>query len=1016
MALNYDVAIKCIDENGDNIGAGVKVHAYFYKVDSASSDSTWDGEIRKTAGSSKVSFNLGDNSFLTSEGLIKTGDKILITAWLTDNVDTTIDDKTSKDNNTITRCVNIIHTVDTSSSSWSEDITLMLIDKPICDFSIPDVNKTGHSFTVSNSSTISVGPYSFNGRNDLYQELNHYSQDLFLGREIKETVYDFVENTYTVSGIDDKTYSYIDSNDYNTVHKVYNYLGNYCQVTKDYHILYNKPTIAFDYTFTKLLNSDKHIGVGNDDELKTSQLSYTNYGDSWLQINATFDWYVYDLTQNGSDNSDNYNGKDENFEPTKLYLSSSVDNTKKIRLTINWNDGFDDHSEVLEKIPYLDEYNIKQNFNWITQKGYKVDNIYIPLGDDDKMSVTNINSDDATQDYDSNTQWKTVQWDVTKKKNDGSLDNESLILDKSNSDDYLTIFEFFVKYYHDNTDKAEINQELVYWDGFKDVTKNLNKQFETEKYRITHNFKWSTAVNGDYKVVIHDNDKVTLTNLSIFGPQNNQNLVTEDRYYVTKDKYESYTDETISSDDEEFIYTEDNLTNKPEFYVHKQGNFSIQNIISFYDGYDNVSSEKTKTITAEVLIPNPKFTWSSRYGINKTIVGRDDLVTFTNSSTVSDYYNIEYGIDYLRNLQISWYINNYITATNYSNPNSIGGNTYTDNEDLVEEFLNKELIFKPEINYWTAKDSQDIKMIFFYNDGYFNRNVDLIKTIKTIPYSDLIPGATYTNIIPDRHTDLKFKDNSTNNETRIIDEDWSLIDRFENNSMTIDKQGTDNFQIFLVVGRETETTTTINSNENHTLSQDEIRWDDGFHLKTFSNTYNITTTEYGIIPKFSYSQIYITGPEIEFTDISTKDSGAVFLTYDLEINDKENDGTDAFAAYREINYSDKTQHTYKSVSNSPFESDIANKEVTIFQDYDDGWNRVYDSYTENILVKPNRISQNFDLIPQRHSSDTETADNIITGNNPINFKDSSDTLRIDIYGNKDFTFIKNVNYDIEEIC
>lgn len=1014
MALNYSIAINTINEIGENIG-DAKIHAYFKKNNSSSSESKWDTDIRKTAGNGKISFNLGDGSFLTSEGKIDNGDEILITAWFIDNTDILIDDKSEKAPG-ITRCVNFIHIVDTSSSSYDETFTLLLVQNPICDFNILSVTHTGHNFTIENNSYINQGAFTANGRDDLYQELTHFSQDLFLGLEIEKTNYNLIEINEDKTSIIDYTYSYIDAGDYNTTFTVYNYLGIFCNTSVDYHILYNKPSIDFDFTFTKLLNSDKHIGVGNDDELKTTQLSVTNYGDTWTQLGATFDWYIYDLNQNGTDNSDLYSAQNELFEPTKLYNSSSIDEAKNIKLTINWNDGFDDHQEILIKVPYLDVYNIAQSYDWITQKSYQNNGVYIPLGDDDLMTVSHTNNDDASQDYDSNSQWKSILWTVQKKKNDGGTDNEELEIIRANQNDYNNTFEYFVRFLHNVDDSAIINQKLIYWDGWKDITKNLTKSFVTQNYIINHAYHWSTLKYGDNKVIVHDGDEVTLINDTIFGPQNNQDIVQEDKYNITKNRYISYTDETVIADNEEFIYSIGNLTNTPKFFVKKEGNFNVLNTISYYDGYQDKISTSSKTLTAAVVVPNPKFKWTSRDGTNKTIIGRDDLVTFINESTVTDYYELEFSISSIRNLNIDWYIHNYITAGNYNDPAVIGGATYNTDEDLIQEFIDKELIFTPEINYWTAKTTQEVKMNFAYNDGYFNRDIDLVKNIKTQVYSNLVPGANYTSHLPDRNTDIIFSDNSSNNEGRIINTDWSLTDRYEDNSMTVDKQGQNNLQTWTNISKETELITRVNSNENHTLSQDIIRWDDGFRLKTFTNSYIVSTSVYSINPGFIYKQVFVTGPEIEFTNTGTKNGNAQLLTHDYEIEDKFNDGSDAFTSYQDIPYLEKTQHVYKSVSNSPFEANIANKEVTIFQDYDNGWNRVYDSYTEMIIVKPNRITQDFSLNPIRHLEDTETADNTITGNNPIEFSDSSDTLRLDIEGNKDFSFVKEVNYTIEENC
>jgi hypothetical protein len=354
---------------------------------------------------------------------------------------------------------------------------------------------------------------------------------------------------------------------------------------------------------------------------------------------------------------------------------------------------------------------------------------------------------------------------------------------------------------------------------------------------------------------------------------------------------------------------------------------------------------------------------------------------------------------------------NYITKGNFSEISEIGGDTFEEDDENIVVFLDYDITNEPKLNYYSEKEEQEVSIIFYYNDGFFNRDIFYKKTIKTIAYTDLIPGANYTKTIPDRNTDLVFSDNSSSNENRIINTDWSLTDRYEDNSMTEDKRGDDNLQIFLGVLKNEEITTKINSYENHTLSQDIIRWDNGYKEITFNNSYNIRTTKYDINPLFSYYQEFNTGPEIIFVNESSINEHAVLLSYDYEIEDKNNDGTDAYAEYRNISISELEQkHTYKSVSNSPFENDIENKNVTIFQDYDDGWNEVYDNYSMDICVKPNRISQSFILNPLRHSEDTETANNIITGNNPIEFYDNSTSER----DNK--SFIKKVQYIITEDC
>ena len=204
MALNYSITHNIFEEDGTTRIPDVKVHAYFYKVNASSSPSKWDTQIRRTNGIGQVSLNLGDGSFLTSEGKVDNGDIVLITAWLASNNDTSINDKSSKEAGKILRCVNFIHIVNTSSSSWTENYILPEVMSPTCNINFPNSTLTGHSFTIGNTSTVNEGPFSYNvgnvNRNDLYQNFYKYSQPLFIGREI----FSLIRQLYSVFCINNK--------------------------------------------------------------------------------------------------------------------------------------------------------------------------------------------------------------------------------------------------------------------------------------------------------------------------------------------------------------------------------------------------------------------------------------------------------------------------------------------------------------------------------------------------------------------------------------------------------------------------------------------------------------------------------------------------------------------------------------------------------------------------------------------------------------------------------------------
>lgn len=1014
MSLNYDLQFTVYEEDGLSIVPNAKIHAYFNKVNSSSSSSKYNETIKITNAIGKTSLNCGDFSFLTSNGKIDNGDIILVVAWLTDNTSQT-DDKSSKVASKITRCVNFIHVVNTSKSSWIENFILPEVKASTCNITWPSVANTGHLFTVNNSSNIQEGPYSYNTskvvRSDLYQNITKYGQNLFLGRGIKETEYNFIEYSSTKSLITPISYTFIDAGLYSCYARVYNHLGVYCESQKTYTIKYNKPTIAFDFSFTKLLNTDKHTGVGNDDLLYTVNSSSPNYNDTFIKIQASFDWLIEDLNQNLSNNNTIELNKDKSFILNKLFNTSGA---KNLKLTLNWNDGFDWKKEELTKNPVLDVYSLNIDFSWISVKNYIVLSKYVPIGDDDRTTISNLSLDNSTQNYNSTSQWNTVSYNIIKKKNDGSDDNELFSYIKP-SNLFNEKPQFFIKYHHSDMNPCVITQEVNYWDGFKNIMKTLTKNIITEKYSINQDFTWNTLYYGLNKVATSDSDEVTVSNTSIIQPQNNKDIVLKDYYFVTKNKFTSYLDSTVLVDNEEFTYQNNKLNNFFSFYIRKNGTNNIFNEITFYNGYQEEVISLTKDILSKELTPVLNFTWASRKGFGFYVEGRDDNVEFSQTSHVVDFYGKHYPVVDSRHLSVDWSFRNDITANNFDTISTIGGTRFGLSLSNSNTFDNKDVSFKPKINYLSEKVSQDCSLVFHYNNGYFNLNNSITKQIETRAYTSLIIGANYTHVVPDRNTNVTFSCASTNNYTRIIDEDWTLSDRYSVNSMNTNLRGGDNLQSFIKKARIEIITTKVNSNENHALGQ-LVRWDNGFKEVQFNALYSISTTNYSINPDFDYKNKYKTGPDIQFWNTSTNNGAAVQLKYNLELKDKENSGLDAFKSYNNILIGTIQEHKYKSTSNSPFEPNINNKEVRIIVNYDDGWDEIQSDYSALINVRPNNISQSFLLNPIRNIHDTGINKSIIVGNNPIEFNDTSSTTRIDNSNQLDYSFIKHVEYKIIETC
>jgi hypothetical protein len=426
------------------------MHGYFLKVNDSSSSSVWDTQIRKSLPNGVSTLNLGDGSFLTSEGKIDTGDIVLISAWYSiDGGDTNTDDKSTLTSGEITKCVNFIHTVDVSASSWVEKIVLPDVKPPTCSHIYPNVTLTGHNFTIENSSTVEVGAFIYNigdvNRNDLYQDITKYSQDLYLGRQIENTLYNVGESSSTLIGTNDYTYSYITSGDYNMYTRVFNYLGYYCETTNTVRIKYNQPNIDFTWIGTKQLNTDKKVIIGNDDLSVFTNTSTPNFGDDFTQLQANWDWSIEDTNQNLSDNTDVYTTQVQGYQPSKLF---NTQGDKTISLQLNWHDGFDQQVVNLDKTLFCDVYSINPDFDWSTAKNYLVLGVAESLGDDDLLTINNLSSDNASQDYNSTTEWVSTTYDVTKLLNDGVGDDNEYFSYTSGADTFVNAPSFYIRFLH----------------------------------------------------------------------------------------------------------------------------------------------------------------------------------------------------------------------------------------------------------------------------------------------------------------------------------------------------------------------------------------------------------------------------------------------------------------------------------------------------------------------------------------------------------------------------------------
>jgi len=909
MALNYSIKLKVIDEN-NNIIENAKVHLYFKKNNINSVDSKWDS-IKYTGKTGKVDLNLGNNDFLGSESDIYNNDEVLICVWYSNNK--IGDDKQSKTENTILRCVNFIHKIDLSSKSWTYNVVLLKVKSPILDINISNQTKTNQDINIINNSYLLN--YKINLNNiDLYQSINFFNQDLFIGLNIKNSIYDF-KSIIIKTNQENYNYKFKKSGVYNSEFKVINYLGFSSETfSKQFIITYNKPIINFNYNKT------------NINKIIIKNLSETRFNDNWIDLDVSFKFEISDKNQDNSNNNKEIITKDINYIIENYFKSSG---NKKIKLILVWNDGFNIKSEILEKNIIIDSYKIIQKMDLITQKGYKENNIFIPVGDNDNIIINN--------NIITSIPYK-IKWEVSNLKNN----NIETFYNKDK-------ISFYIKYNHKT---VEIKQIIDFWNGFKNITQIKILNTITKKYILNQDFYWKTKFNGLNKIVISNDDNITLFNNSDIKPFNNiNNSVIE--YKLNNKKINNIFN----------IYSvEDNI---------------IEQKITYYNGYEFITESQKRNIYSRENKIFPDFNWSSRNGENKNIVGRDDIVSFSDLSYYKDFYN---KIKYDRKISIDWKIDNKILKGNFNNNNEISDK----DENNIITILNKDITFKPKINFY-SEGKQEIYFRIKYNNGFIIKYSNWIKKeINIISYNKPILDAIYNNNINDRNIDLIIKDNSVLNN-RIIYIDWNLENQ---NKYKISNNNEIRFK--------------LNKYKDYILKQ-KVYWDNGFKEVILNKEYIINTKTKDIFPDFKYKQIFNTGPEIRFTNITDKS-----LYFDLFIFDKDN-----FENNKDISFKNQTKsidYKYKSCSNSPFENNKFNKKVELKVYYDNGWEILSKSIIKYICVKPNRINQDFIINPIRDINDKEIKTNIITGNNPFEFSDNSKSERLN-----DISFIKKVKYIIKDI-
>ena len=849
---NYSV-FGYIKTPDNKIVSNAKVYPYFKKVSTVAPESKWTSIPYTSDSKGYYTFDLGDKQLIgTESNIVKGTDKIyLAIVWNENNL-------SDQDRNSLTfsHCLFIEHTT-INDDFFEINLTMEPKRLPIVDSLTFSSNNllTKTNYTISEKSRAdyswkTLPPYN----NQISQKLNFDLVPIFDGHQMINTIYDWGESVFNVANSSSKTYQYTRAGIYNTCVTVREKWNTEVKTCQEVTVKYNKPIVDFNWSPT-LTNSWEGNKIKGTELITFNNLSSdidnrTKDSSFWGDETYHYEWTITDKNLDGSDNTKIYTG-DFYLKPKHQFQSPG---TKDITLKVFWNDGFQDIVETITKQIIIEPFNIVPNFSWNKIPKNRNDNIVFTdtsTGDISKIVKYNwiIEDNYPKNDVDLYTFLNTESSIF----NEGTEDNTKII---DNTYNIETIIKNTTVKFHSSETK-NIKLTITYFNGWEDVTKEISKDLIPEKYFVSP----LISVSNYYPLGRHE--KVSITNISNYLSTDGFNLA----YTVDWKISDFYSSEnldnpnkgTITDNTKEYLDYEYNKI--VEHYYQNNMNNIINLTIRYDDGYQMQTKRTSVTVTPIVyknIVPDFIFNIPS---------SRFDKVTIENKT--KDINNRFRKMEYL-----------ITDSYNKYNPdNSDYGNSVKDNSKYFELFVNNNIT-----HYFQDSKTEYIELIYYYDDGFEEKFVDLTKNINKniltiVPNfdSDVTPinngflgknPITFFNIT-DSVQNVKFEDEKwTFNDRELLTEIDNITIRndqipFENQVYTFQTPSRFPFssEEFKVLNLPKE------QNLNKTVSL-EIRIDNGWRndteLENFYDPNNENLSEMGGQVYYLVEKLYEASPnEIE---------------------------------------------------------------------------------------------------------------------------------------------------------
>ena len=500
-----------------------------------------------------------------------------------------------------------------------------------------------------------------------------------------------------------------------------------------------------EYEMSEESYSDTSWKSADYGEDRAQKLAYDgeNIFDGHQLIDTVYSWVEIDDREVANNSSDKYT-----FEKAGNY-------TIKIKVREKWNT----FTEVTKDVTI--KYNEPDvDFHWTPTETNDWDGSKIKGQEEITFHNDSSDLDDRTWDSDKwGDETYTYEWSIEDTNQDDS-DNTEVVSDAAHADEPTHKFQSAHTY--------DIKLTCYWNDGFDDYEKSITKQIEIHPFTIVPDVDWDLVPTNRGQDVEFtpegtggDTDQISKYDWTVAdhypAPDNDNGLYTfaddEDSKYG-----EGSPDNTTEVDNE---YTAED-TEKPVWKLHYAGLHDVKVVITYNDGWKDVTDEVTEQIEPAIQ--------SLSLAIK---LDKEDPISYEEEVTITNDTSDDDGLQY----DVDWVIPDYYAMYNPNNDKygeeEVDNTVTIDGADPADE----------QKHNFQSNDNHEVKLTVRYDNGFQLYEDVVTKELQPTEY--VVSPAITTDIEPIDDgfvgkIEVKYSNDSTGDavdDGRLIDEDWLWNDK-----------------------------------------------------------------------------------------------------------------------------------------------------------------------------------------------------------------------------------------------